>query len=69
MSIADVSSLSIREKLQLMECLWLDLRGVVESADIPTSHQAILDQRRARVESGESRLHEWDDVKDSIGRK
>jgi hypothetical protein len=68
MKVTDVSKLSVQQKLQLMESLWLELRSRVETAGIPTEHRALLDARRARVESGEARLRDWDDVKDSIGR-
>ena len=67
MTIADVKKLPVEEKLRLMEALWLDLREHADQAEIPEAHRKLLDERRARVESGEARLHNWDDVKDNIG--
>lgn len=68
MTTTDVKDLSVEDKLKLMESLWLDLREHAEAADIPEAHKRLLDERRARVESGEAELHDWDEVKDSIGK-
>ena len=56
------------EKFQLMEALWEDLREHFDRMDLSESQKALLDRRRASVELGESRLHDWDTVKGSIGR-
>ena len=68
MSIAEIHQLPIEEKLQMMEALWDDLRDRFERAPIPAAHQALLDERRARVQNGAAQLHDWDAVKTSIGR-
>ena len=68
MSIAEVSKLPLREKLQIMEAIWMDLREHVEVMEIPESHRRLLDKRRARVAGGTSTLLNWDQVKYSIGR-
>ena len=69
MSIAEVSKLPLREKLQIMETIWLDLRQRVEELEAPDEHRRLLDSRRQRVASGETSLRDWDHVKDSIGRR
>lgn len=51
-----------------METIWDDLRDHFESAEIPESHKDLLRSRRQRVQSGDSKLLDWDDVKSSIGR-
>jgi len=68
MTVADISKLSLREKLQVMEVIWEDLRGRIDVIDVPDEHRRILDDRRARVESGESAVLSWDRVKHSLGR-
>ena len=68
MTVADISKLSLREKLQVMEAIWEDLRGRVDVIDVPEEHRQILDDRRARVESGESMVLPWDRVKHSFGQ-
>jgi hypothetical protein len=37
--------------------------------EVPESHKAILDSRRSRVESGASKLLDWNDVKHSSGKR
>ncbi len=66
MTALEISHLSLREKLQIMQTIWEDLRGHVDRMEVPESHKAILDSRRSRVESGASKLLDWNDVKHSI---
>ena len=69
MSLTDVSQLSLREKLQIMEAIWHDLRDHAEKLDIPTSHRELLDTRRDRVATGKAMIQDWDQVKHTIGRE
>jgi hypothetical protein len=69
MTLEEVKTLSLREKLQIMDAIWMDLREHVETLDIPQSHKELLDVRRERVATGKAVLHDWDDVKDTIGRR
>ena len=68
MTVADIAKLSLREKLQIMEAIWEDLRGRVNAMDVPDEHRRILDERSARIASGEAKRLEWDQVKHSLGR-
>jgi len=68
MSLAELTMLSLKEKLQIMEAIWLDLRQHVETLDIPSDHLRILEERSARVAEGSSILLDWDEVKHSIGK-
>ena len=68
MTTDELRILPLAEKFQLMEALWQDLRERFERMDLSESQKALLDQRRAAVERGGSRLHDWDAVKASIGR-
>lgn len=69
MSITEIKKLPLREKFQILEALWEDMRDEIEDADIPEDHRKLLDERRAKVESGEEKLLDWDQVKGSYGRK
>lgn len=69
MSTVELSQFSLREKLQIMQSIWEDLRSHVDRIEVPQSHKDILDERRRRVESGEAKLLDWDQVKHSIGRR
>lgn len=51
-----------------METIWEDMRERLDISDIPQSHKDLLDSRRERVASGESKILDWDSVKSSIGR-
>ena len=67
-SALEISNLTLREKLQLMEVIWADLRGSVETFEAPVEHRQLLDRRRERVAAGEAVLRNWDSVKHRIGR-
>jgi putative addiction module component (TIGR02574 family) len=69
MSLAEVCQLPLREKLQIMEAIWRDLVEHVERCDAPQEHRDLLDRRRARVESGDAELRDWDKVKHTIGSR
>ena len=68
MSIAEIHQLPIEEKFRMMEALWEDLRDHFERMPIPDAHRALLDERRARVQTGTATLRDWDAVKTAIGR-
>ena len=68
MSAAEVLQLPLRERLQIMEAIWEDLRERAEGFAIPQDQKELLDSRRTRVVSGESRILDWDRVKHSIGQ-
>lgn len=69
MSTIELSKFSLREKLQIMESIWEDLRNHVDRLEVPQSHKDILDERRRRIDSGEAKIYSWDDVKHSIGKR
>jgi putative addiction module component (TIGR02574 family) len=68
MSTITVLQLPLREKLQILEAIWEDLRERAEQFDIPKVQKELLDARRIRVAKGESQILDWDHVKHSIGR-
>ncbi len=68
MTVADIAKLTLREKLQVMEAIWEDLRRSVDAMDVPEEHRRILDERRGRIESGDAKLLDWDQVKHTLGR-
>ena len=69
MTAQEISKLPIQEKLLLMEALWQDMREHFEATQIPPEHKKMLDERRARVASGESSILDWDEVKDRLGKQ
>ena len=68
MSIAEVKKLTLREKIQIMEAIWIDLRQHVDGLDAPKEHRDLLDSRRNRVAAGQASIRDWDEVKHSVGK-
>lgn len=66
--IPDVKSMTKEEKLLTMRNLWEEMRSDMSTASETPEIIDLLDQRSARIESGEAELLEWDKVKGSIGR-
>lgn len=69
MSTIELSQFTLREKFQIMQSIWEELRASVDRFEVPQSHKDLLDARRRRVESGESKILDWDQVKHTIGRR
>lgn len=67
MSVAEIQQLPLREKLLIMETIWEELRERAESSPISPDQKNLLDARRSRVNSGEAKILEWDEVKHSVG--
>ncbi len=68
MTTEEVRSLPIAQKIQIMEAIWEDLRDRFEQSELPERLKELLDQRRARVREGSTKVLDWDTVKSSIGR-
>jgi hypothetical protein len=69
MSLAEIRKLPIREKFQILEALWEDMREEAEEADIPDSHKKILDDCEAKVLAGEERFYSLEEARNVIGRQ
>ena len=64
MSIAlPLEQMTIHEKLEAMEALWIDLTKQPENFDSPVWHEAVLKARDERVKSGQETFMDWDDAK------
>ena len=68
MKTFELSQFSLREKFQIMQSIWEDLRSTVDRYEVPQSHKDILDERRRRADCGESKIFDWDHVKHTIGK-
>ena len=62
----EIKSLSLHEKLTLMEALWDDLRANADAVLIPEWHKNLLDARQIAVAKGQEQVLDWDAVKDSL---
>lgn len=68
MTVEELKALPTVEKFQIMEVLWEDLRTRSDAAPVSQELKDLLDARRARFRGGVSRMHDWDDVRSSLGR-
>ncbi len=68
MTAADVKSLPIDQKIQIMEAIWEDLRDRFERLEVSPQQKEVLDRRRARVRQGDAQLVDWESAKGTIGR-
>jgi hypothetical protein len=68
MNVDEIKGLPTGQKIQIMEAIWEDFRERFDATDLSPSDKALLDKRRERVAQGVARLHNWDSVKDALGR-
>ena len=64
-----IESLTITEKLLLMERLWEDLSRRPTDVPIPEWHGDILSQRRAAVDEGRTSFVEWEAAKKRLRQR
>ena len=63
MTIADISKMSITERLQTMEALWDSLTHEKVELASPDWHYDILSERKKKIESGDAEFISLDDLK------
>ena len=68
MNVAEIKKLPLREKFQILEALWEDLSSKIEDIELTQTDRDLLDTRLSKIESGESKILDWDDVKHTIGQ-
>ncbi len=67
MTQLDIAHLPLPEKLQLMESLWDSLsREPAVDQTMPSWHEAVLEERLARLDAGEEELISWQEAKQRI---
>lgn len=59
MSIAEVRSLPLREKFQILEAIWEDLSARIDGMSVSLADQVLLDERIQRVRNGVVEVHDW----------
>ncbi len=58
-----LSSMSVSEKIQLMEDVWTSLCQNTGDVQSPEWHEEVLSERRRRIESGDAKVSPWDEAK------
>jgi hypothetical protein len=61
--------MSREEKLRAMEALWVDLCRDESQIESPAWHGDVLQERKARVESGQEQFMDWEAAKDQLRQK
>ena len=63
MSITDIKEMSIIERIHAMELLWDSLCDDEQSIDSPEWHEAVLNARKQKMDSGEAKFLTLDQVR------
>ena len=63
-----LDSMSVSEKLQLMEDVWTSLCQNTGDVQSPQWHEEVLAERRRRLEAGESKVSSWDEAKARLSK-
>ena len=66
MSTAEIEKMSTSERLSAMEKLWDALCHEDTKPASPTWHQAVLEQRKKRMDSAEARFFTLDQLRDQF---
>ena len=64
-------SMSFAERLHVLEMAWDSLRRKPDELPSPEWHKDLLEERRRRIESGETTISSWDEAKkrlDQLGQ-
>ena len=67
--ILPLNEMSVEEKINAMEAIWENLSANPEAIESPAWHEEELRVREARVESGETKLVDWEKAKAEIRRQ
>ena len=68
MSINDINSMSIAERMYLMEQLWDSFKQNEDDLASPAWHETVLKERKERYERGELKTFSLDEIKASFNR-
>lgn len=70
MTQLEIADLPLRQKLQLMESLWDALcHEAAGEPGMPPWHKEVLNERLARLDSGQEPVSSWDEAKQRIRAK
>jgi len=64
-----LQTMSIPDKLELLEALWDDLSRSPDQIPSPEWHKDVLEERRQRVQSGQETFSDWEAAKQDIRKR
>ena len=68
MTIAEISKMSVLERLQIMEALWDSLTREPNGIKSPKWHEEILFDRKEKIESGNANFISLEELKSKHGK-
>ena len=68
MSLSDINSMSLAQKMYLMEQLWDSFKQNETQLASPAWHEEVLKSRKERYERGELKVLSLDELKTSFNR-
>ena len=67
--VLPLETMTVAEKLEVIDAVWQDLRKNEGSLPVPEWHKQILERRRRSFERGEVGYTNWEDAKAEIRRR
>lgn len=64
-----LDSMSVEEKMQIMEIIWDDLCRETDKLCSPKWHKDVLKEREKGLKSGSDKYLDWDTAKDQIKKE
>ena len=64
-----LESMTISEKLSVLEELWDDLCHSEKDIPVPAWHEKILRERQQRVDSGQAKFYSLDEAKELVRKR
>jgi hypothetical protein len=63
-----INTLTVEQKIELMEALWKDLSDHADSLPIPQWHRDVLADRERRIQEGTATFSDWEAARIRIKR-
>lgn len=64
-----LESMSVEEKIQVMEIIWDDLCHTADGIESPSWHEDVLREREEALKSGTDKFIDWDLAKRNIRKE
>lgn len=63
---SELETMSLPEKLRLMEALWSNLSRREDGLESPAWHENVLQERQARAKAGAATFMDWETAKQQL---
>ena len=64
-----IDRLSLDERCQLLDEMWVSIASELEESDIPQSHKDLLERRLAAYEADPTAGSSWEEVRDRLRQR